>query len=203
MTDPRLTTQQTAREEEKRIGAIVDRKLRETFKNGMPAGLYNSYLWDGMKIVGSGGGGTSILAICRKTSAQDAVNSTPTRINYNSVTYDPLSTITTGSSWAFTAPTTGYYVFHAQLSLKVSSSDWAADRLAEFECISTFAASLLDDVKGVVVAAGASNDGRLWLRGSLGGDMAAGDDAYVRVTQNKGADMAINLASCSLIIMRA
>lgn len=146
---------------------------------------------------------SGIIAICRKTAAQDAIDATPTRVDFNSVTYDPYGTITTGASWVFTVPANGdgYYTFQAQLSLLITGSDWAYDRLAEFEVIAPFVASTLDDHRGIAVTA--TSTSRLWLRGAQGGPMVAGDTAYIRVTQDSGIDRPINLSPCSLIITKA
>ena len=85
MTDTRGKVQRAASEEEQRITAIVDRRLRETFKNGLPSGRYSSYLWDGMKIVGGGQGGIAIDAMYTMSATNTVLgDSTPKRLNFNS-----------------------------------------------------------------------------------------------------------------------
>ncbi len=200
MTYGQDMTRLTLAEQREQIRAIVQEELRG--KTGVAAGgPYGSFTVNDQGLITWAGVGGSIIAACRKTSAQDAVDSTLTRVNFNSIIYDPHSTITTGSSWVFTAPADGYYTFFAQLSLKVSI-DWTDDRLAELALNSPFISSIFQDWKGLPVTAGVGTDGRLWLKGWVMGPMSASDTAYVTVIQDSGADYAINLASCQLIIIQ-
>lgn len=98
-----------SRAEEQRIDDKIQRGIREYLKNGMPPGTYGSYQWDGYRIVGGGaGGGLIARAHC---SSDVALNPGTIRVDFDFVDYDPQSTITTGASWAFTAPADGWYRF--------------------------------------------------------------------------------------------
>jgi hypothetical protein len=74
MTEPRNTARQNASGEEKRIRDIVQREMRETLKNGMPAGTYSSYLWDGWKIVGGGAAPAFSASFLRQISFSVTAN---------------------------------------------------------------------------------------------------------------------------------
>jgi len=59
------------------------------------------------------------------TNAAQALTSSPTRVNFEDVDYDPSSLVTIGASWVFTAPATGYY--RASVLLTLASATWTAD----------------------------------------------------------------------------
>ncbi|MCB0361235.1 MAG: hypothetical protein KDD35_00850 [Bdellovibrionales bacterium] len=73
------------------------------------------------------------------TTDQSVPSGTSTRINFNQVDFDPSSLVSTGASWSFTAPKTGYYRASAKIELVVDIySDttvqlflhWGSQRLA-------------------------------------------------------------------------
>lgn len=57
-----------------------------------------------------GGGGSGAAGISYYMSANQSVTANSTRINFDTVIYDSGGYVTTGASWAFTAPNTGYYM---------------------------------------------------------------------------------------------
>lgn len=70
-----------------------------------------------------GDGLSSVLARAKVSSTKSLLNNTITIVDYDSVDFDTNSAITTGSSWKFTAPETGYYLVQASIVLE-SSSSW-------------------------------------------------------------------------------
>lgn len=61
-------------------------------------------------------------------------NGAATRIQWDTVSYDPLSTITTGGSWVFTVPVTGRYDFRVVDSfVKANSSTWSVGNGIEID----------------------------------------------------------------------
>lgn len=68
--------------------------------------------------VTSGAGGGQLIAIARKVSTT-SLSGTNQIVNYNQVDFDPLSTITTGASWTFTAPQAGKYLINASLTAQI------------------------------------------------------------------------------------
>lgn len=80
-----MTTERTlSRAEEQRIDDKVRRGIREYFKNGLPAGTYSSYMWDGTKIVGgeaaTGGSGLTLDGFSAWVNAQSIPDATWTPI---------------------------------------------------------------------------------------------------------------------------
>lgn len=67
-----------------------------------------------------------LLALC-KTATDITYTTSPTRINFATKTYDPGSAVTTGASWVYTVPATGYYKFELyEFDVDGSSSNWTA-----------------------------------------------------------------------------
>lgn len=69
----------------------------------------------------SGGGGAAVAARAATGLGQGIPNATFTIINFDSVAFDTNSAITTGGSWHFTAPSTGYYWVESNLFYDTSS----------------------------------------------------------------------------------
>lgn len=84
--------------------------------------------------------GTGLLALAYNPgNATDIPSSATGRtiVQYSTVDHDPLSTITTGSSWAFTAPFDETYEFHVSVILRNNSTTdgshaWSTGDTAHF-----------------------------------------------------------------------
>lgn len=59
--------------------------------------------------IGSGGGGSAIVAVYERTTNQSIPNGADTVINFDTMVVDSASAVTTGASWHFTAPSTLNY----------------------------------------------------------------------------------------------
>ena len=110
----------------------------------------------------------------------------PTIINYEDLSYDPLSLVTTGASWAFTCPIDGYYRV-AAAALFASTATWA-----------------LGEASVLYVYKGGAEWSRLAYRDNYGGatqlahlagsdvvECAAGDTLDIRIYQNSGGALAL------------
>lgn len=189
----------SASEEEQRIRDIVKREIRETFKNGLPSGRYSSYLWDGIKIVG-GGAGFALDAICTMSAipAQTVLgDATPYRVDFDDVLHDPLSQVTTGASWAFTAAATGTYIVFACAPLDIGdSTDWVtADRVDM--TLEGAVSEVLQTWVGIAVEA---RPAPIPLRGFYAAALDAADVIYVRLVQDCGTDRDIESAEAVIVI---
>ena len=193
MTDTRGKVQRAASEEEQRITAIVDRRVRETFKNGLPAGTYASYLWDGMKIVGAGGGSAAVGARVRRAAAFALSNNTITDLdfdteddddaNYWDETSSPLADIV--------VPSDGYYLFEC-------TTHFAANATGIRE--SFLQSSALDGNQiGGHQRLSAASAGETVISGCHVYRLAASGIVRLRALQTSGGSLNVTAASCNVI----
>lgn len=91
-------------------------------------------------------GYTKPLLVQAKTSGDVNYVAGDTRINFDTVSCDPNSTITTGGSWMFTVPVTGYYMFIVdECNSDANGFDWALSdtiKLYLYKSTSTYLAQL-------------------------------------------------------------
>lgn len=74
------------------------------------------------------GGLGTILARAKVSSTKSLPNTTKTIVDFDTVDFDTDSAITTGASWKFTAPASGYYLVQAAVVLE-SSNAWSASEI--------------------------------------------------------------------------
>jgi hypothetical protein len=130
----------------------------------------------------------AILVRYSTDAGQSIPNSATTIINFEDVTYDPNSLVTTGAAWHFTAATAGYYAVEA-IVLFAATDTWAdteAGTLSLYKNGAPFARLDRKDnyssASNVYMALG-------------GGDLvylAAGDTLDIRVDQTSGAALALH-----------
>lgn len=80
--------------------------------------------WSSNTLMSSDSGGRLIAARYATSAGQSIANNSTTIIDFGTKTFDTVGAVTTGASWKFTAPESGYY----QVSSKVvfaSSTTWA------------------------------------------------------------------------------
>ncbi len=65
-----------------------------------------------------------VVARAATATAQSIPNTTPTIVDYNIVTFDADSHLTTGAAWRFTAKVAGYYQVNAAI-LFAATTTWA------------------------------------------------------------------------------
>lgn len=127
---------------------------------------------------------------CRYTTddAQSIANVTTSIVNYNSMTFDPGSLVTTGASWKFTAETSGYYIVTA-MNVLAANAGWAENEAAEMWLYKNNSAEF---VMGMHVCQTAASGGfAVPLNGAGVIDMAATDYIDVRLFQNSGGAIAL------------
>lgn len=118
----------------KTIRQIVREEMR-TKVNPTPGGPFHTvYVNPQGQVIRAeaGGGGATLLAIARG-STQNVPNDNgagdydTTRLQFDTVIYDPQSTITTGASWLFTPPVAdALYAVCATVQVDSGSNSWAA-----------------------------------------------------------------------------
>lgn len=95
------------------------------------ANLTSGSAGDGQVLTADGSGGaaweslpSALVARAKSSSGQSVNHASIDIIDFATVVYDTHSAITTGASWKFTAPVTGYYVVTASLLFSASTA-WA------------------------------------------------------------------------------
>lgn len=117
-------------------------------------------------------------------AGQTIANNTETIVDFGTSVFDPQSTVTTGATWKFTAPTTGYYWISALIAYSNNTTG----------------------TRDLIVKKNGSSVGRLdnklpnatgntFLGGGLGVQMTAGDFIDVRTSQDAAAAASINLSA--------
>jgi hypothetical protein len=125
-SDMHARARRTAAEEEQRIDAKIATAIRSFFKNGVPPGTYNSFQWDGTKIMGAGVASSGMIPVLFATSgASGSFAAGSFRPNYSTIAYDPFSAVTTGvGSWHFSAPKEHYYLFEVHARCDPNGFVW-------------------------------------------------------------------------------
>jgi hypothetical protein len=132
-TQIRALAARLAAEQERRIEAIVERKLRE--RTGVVAATYTNptVTVDARGRVLSMVSGAAqanngiLVAYAETTSNLELSASGHVNINWSDVQYDPLGTVTLpGSAWFWTAPATGWYAFSVSAEFYNEIGNWKA-----------------------------------------------------------------------------
>ncbi len=134
--------------------------------------------------IGSGG----LIASAKVSSTKAVPTATATLIDFDTVIFDDGSDVTTGASWKYTAPSTGYYFVQAAITLE-SSASW---EIGESLMIQVFknGASIGTLAIAFVHAAGTF---QMFATGSMVIALSATDYIDIRVTQD--SDVTINVAA--------
>jgi hypothetical protein len=128
------------------------------------------------------------------TGGYTFANSTTTVINWNTVDYDPLSTITTGAAWHFTVPATGYFNF--VLVDVLISPEGAAYTAAKGVDIETWVnGSYINEIGYVESDGTAATNHWLFLAGSGALSLTAGDSVSMKLGNFSGATRRLATAS--------
>ena len=131
----------------------------------------------------------SIVAIYRSNTGQSVPNGVFTVVDYNVLEVDTHSAVTTGSSWKFTAPVSGYYHVDAEI-LFAATNTWADGEAGNLSIIvngNTNTEKAFDRKDNY----GSSASIMMFLGGSTALYLRAGDYIDVRVIQYSGG--ALNL----------
>jgi hypothetical protein len=133
-------------------------------------------------------GSLTVVARCETSAAQSITNNAAVAIvNFGTVINDTHSAVTTGASWKFTAPVTGYYRVDAKI-LFATFTGWAALERVLFQLFKNDVLySTLDRNDGIVTTSAIQ-------RGARGSDiiyLTAGQYIDVRLAQNCGSNLAL------------
>lgn len=114
---------------EARVSDIVDKRLRAK-TSVIPGGPYSSFSVNAQGLVTWAGAG--LLAWYTIDGSGVDIAHTFTRLEYNTMVYDPQGLVTTGASWVFTAPNAGPYAFYATMNIATNAT-WSpgADSYAQ------------------------------------------------------------------------
>jgi hypothetical protein len=138
-----------------------------------------------------------------RTTGSNTFVAGDTRINYNTVLYDPSSTITTGASWIFTVPATGYYMFVAsECDTDANGSDWALSdtiKLYLYKSTSTYLAQIGYKSFDVATTAAAQTD--IFTDGIGVVSLTAAETCHVKYRNLTGASRILN-SGAQLTILR-
>lgn len=151
-----------------------------TVVSGVPA-------WDTPSGGGGGGGGTALPVARYKTAAGQSIpNSEDTVVDFDTADYDSFSAVTTGSGWAFTAPTDGYYKVAAELLFESTAVPGG----------SVFSINLRKNGTGISSMARTTIEANVTMfTNVLGTDtihLLAGDTIDVTATHNIGSALALH-----------
>jgi hypothetical protein len=106
-SDIRASASRTAAQEEQRIAAIVDRRIRDYFKTGVPSGTYSQFQWDGSRIVGGSAVRNLVgLALRGASSAVNISQGSSVRLPFGTASF---GAVTTGATAYITVPANGVY----------------------------------------------------------------------------------------------
>lgn len=108
---------------------------------------------------------------------------TDTIINYATLVYDPASCVTTGASWKYVVPATGYYLVTASARLQ-SSANWTAGEVCYLK---VYAGATL---KGIIAATVAEANGTyiMFVTGGSVFSFTAADEVSIKIYHNTGSD---------------
>lgn len=120
-------------------------------------------------------------------AGQNIPNNTATRVDFEDISYDTHSAVTTGASWVFTAPSAGYYNVSFQLVL-AASTGWAASEAIEVLSDGT-AGTLAVYYSEMNPSGGAST--RVTATGSFDCVLAAGGTLWLTLRQVSGGDIVL------------
>ncbi len=124
-------------------------------------------------------------------------DTTPKRLNFNHQIHDPLSQVTTGASWAFTAAAAGAYIVLVSAPLSIADgTPWVTADRADL--------TIQGDVSGTVATwtgiGVTAQPGELRLDGVTAFALAAGDVIYTQMQQDCGTDRDVDDAIAIIVI---
>lgn len=133
----------------------------------------------------------SAKARYQTNAGQSISNATTTIVNFEDITYDTHAAVTTGASWKFTAPATGYYKVTSRL-LFTNTFNWNAGEFAQFSLYKNGSVySQLDYVDNYFTGTAMFGS----VRGSDTVYLAVGDYIDIRIYQNTGSALTIDSAA--------
>lgn len=129
-------------------------------------------------------GGERIVARYIRNAAQSIPHNNPTRIDANVVLEDTHNAVTTGASWAFTAPLAGWY--YVRGALLFHAFTWQAGMVAQLYAYNVTAGriAILDRRE---IGADHTVATYMFVGGSALLRLARNEQAIVQIYQNTGA----------------
>ena len=147
VTDNRARAARTDVEDERRIAAIVDRKLREWGKVGLPPGNYETFLWDGYRIVGAAAASSARngFLIKRDSTYQSISTATWTTITFDTVEYDTAAYVGTPTFTELSLSTSLIWLIN--IDLHWGPSGWDATSGISFETGASSGSRIYEDAR--------------------------------------------------------
>lgn len=144
-----------------------------------------------------------LMVVAHTSTNHTYTASTQTTIDFDAVDYDPLSTITTGGSWKFTAPVTGYYQVSVEEGFfEANSADWIAGDIPEiylYKNASTYWQTIDSEPFGVAVLS--TDLSYVVLHGTATVQLNATETCRVEIQNTAGANRILD-SKTQLIITR-
>lgn len=134
----------------------------------------------GIKWAALGFSGTAAAA--KVSSAKLLASGTGAIVDFDTVIFDPGSDITTGASWKYTAPETGYYFVQAMATLQ-SSAAWGVNEYFRLDVYKN--GTLVANLAIHYMQAAATY--QVSINGSAIVSLSATDYIDIRATQNSGS----------------
>lgn len=147
----------------------------------------------------SSGGNVSLKVLARMTSDMVVASSTQDIINFNTVDYDPGGDVTTGASWHYDVPDTGFYTVAMSSGLvHPTGNDWAILDTAEIDVfVNGSFAKIMDYDTARITDQGLN----LSVNGEATVSVTAGDTIDVEYANGSSFDRTL-VAPVSITIMR-
>lgn len=127
------------------------------------------------------------LVVSATTAADvDYANLDDTRVNFATVDYDPGADVTTGASWVYTAPATGWYRFVVtDAFVDPRSAAWGANAYVQMDLYVN--GSIASTLAYFESGGTAGTDQWVLLHGSRAVSMTAGQTAYIHFVNESSA----------------
>lgn len=125
------------------------------------------------------------IAACELTASILCTSGSAKRLDYDTVLYDPQSTITTGASWKFTVPSAGVYLFH--ISGIMDTATWASTKEILIRYATAVTISTL--IMHIIYPIGTSIT-PTWNTFHIA-DLPAGEEVYFTLRHTFGSDRSI------------
>lgn len=140
-------------------------------------------------LTASGGIGTDYASASTNTATVFTSGAALAIVDFEDVTFDPGSDITTGASWHYTIPTTGIYRVDALITF-AGSTGWAVAERGFMQLFKNGAAYRTLDRKDGLVSSGSTLT--MLLNGTTLVSCTAADTIDIRLTQNIGGNLALD-----------
>lgn len=133
--------------------------------------------------------GGRIAARYKRSTTQSMINNATTIVDFATADYDTHAAVTTGASWKFTAPRTGYYLITTMFTFN-AGTNWEAGELGILYLYKGGVSTVTIDF--FTIQATMTGSTSMMLRGATELYLAAGEYIDLRVFHNYDSDLNSN-----------